>query len=97
MDELGTAAEVAAVRSILQRGVAVVATAHGIRPQGLMANPELNVLLGGLKQVTISDALARSATCSAWPTIFVNYLRIRPTRVIYIMNGCTYYCDGLVS
>ena len=96
MDELGTAAEVAAVRSIAQRGVAMVATAHGIRLQGLMANPELNALLGGFKQVTISDALARSASCSACPTKFVNYLRMRPM-LLYIMNGCAYFCDGLVS
>lgn len=81
VDELGTAAEVAAVRSIAQRGVALVATAHGIRLQGLMANPELNALLGGFKQVTISDVVARSASCRACLTIFVTHLRMRPFKV----------------
>ena len=65
VDELGTAAEVAAVHLIAERGVAIVATAHGIRLQGLMANPELNAFLGGTKQVTIGDALARSPFCPA--------------------------------
>ena len=59
IDEIGSAQEVRAVKSIAQRGVVIVATAHGVRLDSLLKNPELNSLLGGLHQVILGDAAAR--------------------------------------
>lgn len=61
IDEIGTAQEVRSVKSIAQRGVAMVATAHGVRLESMLKNPELNPLLGGLEQVTLGDQAARCA------------------------------------
>ena len=54
VDEIGSLAEAKAVASIAQRGVAVVATAHGMTLQNIMHNPELNILVGGVKSVILS-------------------------------------------
>ncbi|KAL0048425.1 hypothetical protein WJX82_002840 [Trebouxia sp. C0006] len=59
VDEIGSPAEAAAVRGIAQRGVAMVGTAHGTDLSSLMANPDLNSLIGGIHQVTLSDAEAK--------------------------------------
>jgi stage III sporulation protein SpoIIIAA len=59
VDELGTKQEVAAARTVAQRGVRMVATCHGINLSSLLRDPVLNVLVGGLQTVTISDDLAR--------------------------------------
>lgn len=60
VDEIGSPAEAAAVRGIAQRGVAMVGTAHGTDLSSLLANPDLNSLVGGIHQVTLGDAAARS-------------------------------------
>lgn len=46
------------MRTIVQRGVMVVATAHGSDLASLLRNPELNSLLGGLSSVIRGDELA---------------------------------------
>ena len=58
VDEVGNAKEVAALRDIAERGVAVVATAHGTTLQQLLDNPTLNGLVGGKKQMVIGDFMA---------------------------------------
>ena len=60
VDEIGSPAEAAAVRGIAQRGVAMVGTAHGTDLSSLLANPDLNSLVGGIHQVTLGDTEARS-------------------------------------
>lgn len=60
VDEIGSPAEAAAVRGIAQRGVAMVGTAHGTDLSSLIANPDLNSLVGGIHQVTLGDTEARS-------------------------------------
>jgi hypothetical protein len=55
VDELSEADDVRAARSICQRGVALVATAHAGSLSALLANPELNPLVGGLHEVILSD------------------------------------------
>jgi stage III sporulation protein SpoIIIAA len=50
---------VAAVRTTSQRGVSIVATAHGVDLRSLISNPELNPLLGGVEVVTLGDVVAR--------------------------------------
>ena len=59
VDEVGCAKEVAAIRDIAQRGVAVVATAHGTNLQNLLYNPTLNSLVGGKQKMVIGDNAAR--------------------------------------
>ena len=59
MDEIRSRKEVLAVESAAQRGVAVVATAHGVCLNSLLMNPELNLLLGVLGTVTLGDAASR--------------------------------------
>ncbi|KAL3153362.1 hypothetical protein ABBQ38_011703 [Trebouxia sp. C0009 RCD-2024] len=59
VDEIGSPAEAAAVRGIAQRGIAMVGTAHGTDLSSLIANPDLNSLIGGVHQVTLGDLEAR--------------------------------------
>jgi len=59
VDEIGSSEEVRAVKSIAQRGVMRVGTAHGVSLSSLISNPELNTLVGGVHQVVIGDKLAR--------------------------------------
>ncbi len=59
VDEIGSSEEVRAVKSIAQRGVMLVGTAHGVSLSSLITNPELNTLVGGVHQVVIGDKLAR--------------------------------------
>ncbi|RUO87357.1 AAA family ATPase [Corallococcus sp. AB018] len=59
VDEIGTAAEAAAARTIAERGVQLVATAHGNTLENLVLNPTLSDLVGGVQTVTLSDDEAR--------------------------------------
>jgi stage III sporulation protein SpoIIIAA len=59
VDEIGTAAEAAAARTIAERGVQLVATAHGNTLENLVLNPTLSDLVGGVHTVTLSDEEAR--------------------------------------
>lgn len=59
IDEIGTASEAAAARTIAERGVQLIATAHGQSLEGLMRNPTLVDLVGGIQSVTLSDEQAR--------------------------------------
>jgi len=59
IDEISTELEAAAARTIAERGVQLVATAHGSTLDNLLVNPTLNDLLGGIQTVTLSDEEAR--------------------------------------
>lgn len=59
IDEIGTEAEAAAARTIAERGVQLVATAHGHSLDNLMSNPTLADLIGGIESVTLGDDEAR--------------------------------------
>ena len=59
IDEIGTELEAAAARTIAERGVQLVGTAHGTNLDNLLVNPTLNDLLGGIQTVTLSDEEAR--------------------------------------
>eukprot|EP01039_Chlorochromonas_danica_P000502 gene502-541_t len=58
IDEIGRSQEVKAASTIKQRGVRIIASAHGDF-RSLMKNKELNSLLGGVESVTLGDAEAR--------------------------------------
>ncbi len=59
IDEIGTELEAVAARTIAERGVQLVGTAHGSNIDSLLVNPTLNDLLGGIQTVTLSDEEAR--------------------------------------
>ena len=59
IDEIGTELEALASRTIAERGVQLVATAHGNTLGNLMMNPTLADLIGGIQTVTLSDEEAR--------------------------------------
>jgi stage III sporulation protein SpoIIIAA len=59
IDEIGTEAEAQAARTIAERGVHLIATAHGNTLDNLLMNPTLSDLLGGIHAVTLSDEEAR--------------------------------------
>jgi len=59
IDEIGTELEAAAARTIAERGVQLVGTAHGRTLDNLMMNPTLCDLVGGVQTVTLGDEEAR--------------------------------------
>jgi len=59
IDEIGRALEAEAARTIAERGVQLVGTAHGQTLDNLMLNPTLSDLVGGIESVTLSDEEAR--------------------------------------
>ncbi len=59
IDEIGTDLEAAAARTIAERGVQLVGTAHGNTLENLILNPTLCDLIGGIQSVTLGDEEAR--------------------------------------
>ena len=59
IDEMGTEQEAAAARTIAERGVQLIATAHGNTLDNLVMNPTLSDLVGGIQTVTLGDQEAR--------------------------------------
>lgn len=60
VDEIGTTQEADSARTIAQRGVSLVATAHGLSLSSLLKNPTLVKLVGGVHPVVVSDAKAKA-------------------------------------
>jgi len=59
IDEIGTELEALAARTIAERGVQLVGTAHGNQIENLIKNPTLSDLIGGIQAVTLGDEEAR--------------------------------------
>ncbi len=59
IDEIGRALEAEAARTIAERGVQLIGTAHGRTLSNLLLNPTLSDLVGGVESVTLSDEEAR--------------------------------------
>ncbi len=59
IDEIGTELEAQAARTIAERGVQLIGTAHGNTLDNLMLNPTLSDLIGGIQTVTLGDEEAR--------------------------------------
>ena len=59
IDEIGRELEAQAARTIAERGVQLIGTAHGNSLENLMLNPTLSDLIGGIESVTLSDDEAR--------------------------------------
>jgi hypothetical protein len=60
VDEIGTEAEALACRTIAERGVVLIGTAHGCFLENLIKNPTLSDLVGGVTSVTLGDEEART-------------------------------------
>ncbi|TXG53506.1 hypothetical protein EZV62_022675 [Acer yangbiense] len=63
VDEIGTEAEALACRSIAERGVMLIGTAHGEWLENIIKNPTLSDLIGGVETVTLGDEEARARRC----------------------------------
>ncbi len=63
VDEIGTELEAAAARTIAERGVMLIATAHGNTLDNLIKNPTLSDLIGGIDTVTLGDDEAKHRGC----------------------------------
>jgi len=59
IDEIGRELEALAARTIAERGVQLIGTAHGRTLENLLLNPTLSDLVGGIESVTLSDEEAR--------------------------------------
>ena len=59
IDEIGRELEAQAARTIAERGVQLIGTAHGRTLENLLINPTLSDLIGGIESVTLSDEEAR--------------------------------------
>ena len=59
IDEIGREQEAAAARTINERGVQLIGTAHGNTLENILLNPTLSDLVGGIESVTLSDEEAR--------------------------------------
>lgn len=59
IDEIGREEEAVAARTIAERGVQLIGTAHGNSLENLLMNPTLSDLVGGIESVTLSDEEAR--------------------------------------
>ena len=59
IDEIGRELEAEAARTIAERGVQLIGTAHGNTLDNLLLNPTLSDLVGGIESVTLSDEEAR--------------------------------------
>jgi stage III sporulation protein SpoIIIAA len=59
IDEIGRELEALAARTIAERGVQLIGTAHGNTLENLLRNPTLSDLVGGIESVTLSDEEAR--------------------------------------
>lgn len=60
VDEIGSEAEALACRTIAERGVQLIGTAHGQLLENLLKNPTLSDLVGGVESVTLGDEEARN-------------------------------------
>lgn len=59
VDEIGTEAEAMACRTIAERGVQLIGTAHGICLENIVSNPTLSDLVGGVQSVILGDEEAK--------------------------------------
>ncbi|MFA5113828.1 MAG: R3H domain-containing nucleic acid-binding protein [Candidatus Margulisiibacteriota bacterium] len=59
VDEIGTEAEALACRTIAERGVQLIGTAHGILLDNIISNPTLSDLVGGIQSVILGDEEAK--------------------------------------
>ena len=100
IDEIGTQAETLAARTIAERGVQLIATAHGNALDNLIQNPTLADLVGGIHAVTLSDEEARRRRCQKTvlerkgPPTFDVLIEIRGRNQLAVYDDVAATVDG---
>lgn len=102
VDEIGTEAEALAARTIAERGVQLIGTAHGTSLENILSNPTLSDLVGGIQTVILSDEEAkRRHTQKAIlerkaPPTFDITVEIRARNTLAIFFDVAYAIDKLL-
>lgn len=102
VDEIGSEAEAMASRTIAERGVQLIATAHGMSLENLIKNPTLSDLLGGIQSVVLGDEEAKfrgtNKTVSERKTLptFDILIELRSKEVFVIYTPLKDYVDALL-
>ncbi len=103
VDEIGTEEETKASRTIAERGVQLVATAHGYQIENLIKNPTLCDLIGGFQSVTLGDEEAKFRGTSKTilerkaPPTFDVIIEIRARDVFAIYNPVATHIDAILN
>src|SRR5574342_94348 len=102
IEEIGRELEALAARTIAERGVQLIGTAHGNTLDNLLMNPTLSDLVGGIESVTLSDEEARRRGTQktvlerrAAPTFDV-LIEIQDRRRLLILEDVAAAVDGLL-
>lgn len=99
IDEIGTEQEAYASRTIAERGVQLVATAHGNTLENLLVNPTLLDLVGGITSVTLSDEEAKKRGTQKTvlerkaPPTFNTIIEIQDKNTLAIHENISYVVD----
>jgi len=102
IDEIGRELEAEAARTIAERGVQLIATAHGNTLDNLLLNPTLSDLLGGIESVTLSDEEARRRGTQKTilerraPPTFDVLIEIQDRQQLLIHHSVAESVDGLL-
>jgi len=100
IDEIGTELEAAAARTIAERGVQLIGTAHGNTLENLLLNPTLSDLVGGIQAVTLSDEEARrrgtqkSVLERRAPPTFTNMIEIQERDQVAVIRDVASAVDA---
>ncbi|NLE46509.1 MAG: AAA family ATPase [Chloroflexi bacterium] len=102
IDEIGRELEAMAARTIAERGVQLIATAHGNTLDNLLLNPTLSDLVGGIESVTLSDEEARRRGTQKTilerraPPTFDVLIEIQDRQRLLIHHDVTHSVDALL-
>jgi stage III sporulation protein SpoIIIAA len=102
IDEIGRELEALAARTIAERGVQLIATAHGNTLDNLLLNPTLSDLVGGIESVTLSDEEARRRRTQKTilerraPPTFDVLIEIQDRQQLLIHHSIAESVDGLL-
>jgi len=102
IDEIGRELEALAARTIAERGVQLIATAHGNTLDNLLLNPTLSDLVGGVASVTLSDEEARRRGTQKTilerraPSTFDVLIEIQDRQRLLIHHSVAESVDGLL-
>ena len=103
VDEISTFQDAKTCQTISERGVRLVATAHGQTFENIAKNPALNQLVGGIATVTIGDAAARTRGTSktvmerAGPATFTTLVELTETHSKFNIRSTEAVVDSYLS
>ncbi len=102
IDEMGTELEATAARTIAERGVQLIATAHGNTLKNLIMNPTLSDLIGGMQSVILGDEEARRRRTQKTvlerkrPPTFDSVVEIQSWGEVAIHDNVAYVVDDML-